>query len=236
MQITTIGLDIAKNVFQVHGIDANEKVVVRKQLRRSRVIAFLKALPTPLSKAELPLCSCEISVVPHFEFSDWRGLLEPKQWESIPPTAPAPATPHESLGPQYSGTIQEARKFRRRPASAPMIALVISSDIHLLTVPVWPALAGFELCSFFCKSKKRTTAKMARAKDRSRWDIFELCTPKSVAAKTDREYDLGQAQPSREAVTWREPISYLPTSRASSICCASSAAAADARAVTTSPG
>ena len=34
MQITTIGLDIAKNVFQVHGIDAAEKVVVRKQLRR----------------------------------------------------------------------------------------------------------------------------------------------------------------------------------------------------------
>jgi hypothetical protein len=31
MQIATIGLDIAKNVFQVHGIDAAEKVVVRKQ-------------------------------------------------------------------------------------------------------------------------------------------------------------------------------------------------------------
>ena len=45
MQITTIGLDIAKNVFQVHGIDANEKVVVRKQLRRSQVLAFFKALP-----------------------------------------------------------------------------------------------------------------------------------------------------------------------------------------------
>src|SRR5262245_3312082 len=48
MQITTIGLDIAKNVFQVHGIDANEKVVVRKQLRRSQVIAFFKALPACL--------------------------------------------------------------------------------------------------------------------------------------------------------------------------------------------
>ena len=36
MQITTIGLDIAKNVFHVHGIDAAEKVVVRKQLRRGR--------------------------------------------------------------------------------------------------------------------------------------------------------------------------------------------------------
>jgi transposase len=45
MQVTMIGLDIAKNVFQVHGIDAKEKVVVRKQLRRSQVIAFFTALP-----------------------------------------------------------------------------------------------------------------------------------------------------------------------------------------------
>ncbi len=45
MQITTIGLDIAKKLFQVHGIDAAEKVVVRKQLRRSQVLAFFKALP-----------------------------------------------------------------------------------------------------------------------------------------------------------------------------------------------
>jgi transposase len=44
MQITTIGLDIAKNVFQVHGIDAAEKVVVRKQLRRRQVLEFFKAL------------------------------------------------------------------------------------------------------------------------------------------------------------------------------------------------
>jgi transposase len=45
MQITTIGLDIAKNVFQVHGIDADEKVVVRKQLRRAQVMKFFVALP-----------------------------------------------------------------------------------------------------------------------------------------------------------------------------------------------
>jgi hypothetical protein len=45
MQITTIGLDIAKHVFQVHGIDASEKVVVRRALRRSQVIDFFKALP-----------------------------------------------------------------------------------------------------------------------------------------------------------------------------------------------
>src|SRR6516164_2694549 len=45
MQITTIGLDIAKNVFQVHGIDAAERVVVRKQLRRGQVLKFFAALP-----------------------------------------------------------------------------------------------------------------------------------------------------------------------------------------------
>src|SRR6202142_2117101 len=44
MQITTIGLDIAKNVFQVHGIDGSEKVVVRKQLRRRQVLEFFKVL------------------------------------------------------------------------------------------------------------------------------------------------------------------------------------------------
>src|SRR5437763_14062789 len=45
MQITTMGLDIAKNVFQIHGIDAAEKVMVRKQLRRAQVTKFFAALP-----------------------------------------------------------------------------------------------------------------------------------------------------------------------------------------------
>src|SRR3982075_107948 len=44
MQVTTIGLDLAKHVFQIHGIDAAEKVVVRRQLRRGQVMAFFEAL------------------------------------------------------------------------------------------------------------------------------------------------------------------------------------------------
>src|SRR5512136_2991065 len=44
MHITTIGLDIAKNVFQVHGIDAAERVVIRKQLRRGQVLKFFASL------------------------------------------------------------------------------------------------------------------------------------------------------------------------------------------------
>ena len=43
--ITTIGLDIAKSVFQVHGVDAAGQVVVRRQLKRRYVLAFFERLP-----------------------------------------------------------------------------------------------------------------------------------------------------------------------------------------------
>ncbi len=39
--ITTIGLDLAKNVFQVHAVDEAGSVVMRKRLRRGQVLAFL---------------------------------------------------------------------------------------------------------------------------------------------------------------------------------------------------
>src|SRR5258708_35890577 len=42
--ITTIGLDIAKSVFQVHGVDAAGEVVIRRQLKRRYVLAFFQKL------------------------------------------------------------------------------------------------------------------------------------------------------------------------------------------------
>ena len=43
-QVTTIGLDLAKNVFQLHGVDAAGNVLLRKQLRRGDVLRFLSGL------------------------------------------------------------------------------------------------------------------------------------------------------------------------------------------------
>ncbi|MET3594602.1 transposase [Mesorhizobium shonense] len=43
--VTTIGLDIAKSVFQVHGVDAASEVVVRRKLTRGRVLALFESLP-----------------------------------------------------------------------------------------------------------------------------------------------------------------------------------------------
>ena len=40
MNITTIGLDLAKTVFQVHGVDEHVKVVLQKQLTRAKVLGF----------------------------------------------------------------------------------------------------------------------------------------------------------------------------------------------------
>lgn len=45
MNITTVGIDLAKNVFQIHGVDARGRVVLRKQLRRNQVPGFFANLP-----------------------------------------------------------------------------------------------------------------------------------------------------------------------------------------------
>ena len=45
MKITTVGIDLAKNVFQVHAVDERGKAVLRKQLRRDQVSAFFVNLP-----------------------------------------------------------------------------------------------------------------------------------------------------------------------------------------------
>lgn len=45
MEITTLGIDLAKSVFQVHGVDAEGRTVLKKKLRRNAVIEFLQSLP-----------------------------------------------------------------------------------------------------------------------------------------------------------------------------------------------
>jgi len=44
-EVITIGVDLAKNVFQVHGVDGSGSTVIRRQLRRRQLLAFFKKLP-----------------------------------------------------------------------------------------------------------------------------------------------------------------------------------------------
>ena len=52
-EVSTIGLDIAKSVFQVHGVDADGAVVIRKRINRAKVLEFFAALPSCLVGIEL---------------------------------------------------------------------------------------------------------------------------------------------------------------------------------------
>ena len=45
MNIIRVGVDLAKQVFQVHGVDDHEKVVLRKQFRRAQLLDYFKKLP-----------------------------------------------------------------------------------------------------------------------------------------------------------------------------------------------
>ena len=52
MKITTVGIDLAKNVFQVHGVDERGKAVLKKQLKRHQVLAFFSNMPPCLMGME----------------------------------------------------------------------------------------------------------------------------------------------------------------------------------------
>ena len=51
-EVITIGVDLAKNVFQVHGVDVQGGVVFRRQLRRTQMLPFFKKQPPCLVGVE----------------------------------------------------------------------------------------------------------------------------------------------------------------------------------------
>jgi transposase len=48
IKATTIGIDLAKNLFQLHGIDGHGKVVLKRQIKREQMAAFFVNLPSAL--------------------------------------------------------------------------------------------------------------------------------------------------------------------------------------------
>ena len=65
-EVSTIGLDIAKSVFQVHGVDVAGAVVIRKRVTRSKVVEYFGELPPCLVGIEA--CPSEHHCASNFQF------------------------------------------------------------------------------------------------------------------------------------------------------------------------
>jgi hypothetical protein len=68
-EVSTIGLDIAKSIFQIHGVDADGAVVIRKRISRAKLLEFFATLPASLVKFSInsaPISRRTISVTPTF--------------------------------------------------------------------------------------------------------------------------------------------------------------------------
>jgi transposase len=91
-----IGLDLAKHVFQVHGVDAHERPVLRKRLSRSKVLEFF---------AQLPRCRVGIEACPGAHW--WaRQLLELGHEVRLMP-------PSRSYGMQNAGSARDRDRETR---------------------------------------------------------------------------------------------------------------------------
>ena len=112
--ITTIGLDIAKSVFQVHGVDAGGKAVVRRQLKRRYVLAFFQKLPSCLIGIEASASSRfwarELSALGHIPPLMPPAYVKPYVKQRM--TQPMPRRSAKQLPEQRCGSSRS-----RRPSS-----------------------------------------------------------------------------------------------------------------------
>ena len=107
MKITTVGLDLAKNVFQVHGIDSAGKVIVRRSLRRRQVMAFF-------GKLEPCLIGIEACGTSHFWARELRAL-----GHDVKLMPPAYVKPYVKRGKTDAADAEAICEAVRRPTRLP---------------------------------------------------------------------------------------------------------------------
>ncbi len=103
MEITTVGLDLAKNVFQVHGISSTGEVVVRRALRRAQMIPFF-------SKLEPCLVGLEACGTSHYWARELTGL-----GHEVRLMPPAYVKPYVKRGKTDAGDAEAICEAVRRP-------------------------------------------------------------------------------------------------------------------------
>jgi transposase len=131
--VTTVGLDIAKSVFQVHGIDAAGQVVIRRQLKRRHLLAFFQKLPACLVGIEA-CASSHPGVGPVLATALVASLADPKTfrsgrnfsaWIGLVPKQ------HSSGGRDRLGSIsKQGDRYLRSLFMAGALAVIRHAKIH----------------------------------------------------------------------------------------------------------
>lgn len=122
--ITTIGLDIAKSVFQVHGINAAGEVIARRRLSRGRLLAFFEKLPRCLVGIEACNTSHywarELMALPHHRPNTW-------------PHQPADATAQKSTcqrGAVHTRPVERPSASRRSAAPPGLVSAAADGAVE----------------------------------------------------------------------------------------------------------
>lgn len=134
-EIATVGLDLAKNVFQVHGADASGRAVQRKKLQRDQVLAFLgQLLPCVVAMeacggahfwgGEIGRIGRDLRLIPPAYVKPFVKRRRAEQRLTIPPTCRTPQRPNAPVPPARAD----------RPLSMPWIELRVAG--------VYPFTAG----------------------------------------------------------------------------------------------
>jgi transposase len=115
MQAITVGLDIAKSIFQVHGVDADGQVVIRRQLKRRYVLAFFEKIPPCLIGIE----ACASS---HYWSRQLQALGHTVRL--MPPAYVKPYVKRPALATALVASIADPRAFRSGRDFSAWIGLV----------------------------------------------------------------------------------------------------------------
>jgi transposase len=137
--IVTVGLDLAKSVFQVHAIDASGAVVVRRALRRASLLDFFRKLPhclvgmeacatAPYWARELQACGHEVKIIPPIYVKAYvkRSKTDAADAEAICEAVTRPTmrfVPIKSEAQQAAGVLLKTRELLVRQRSQTANAL-----------------------------------------------------------------------------------------------------------------
>jgi transposase len=117
MQVTTLGIDLAKNVFCLHGCDANGKAVLRKQLSRRQLLSFV---------ANLPRCLVAMEACAKL------ALLGARDPEARPPSATDRAKVCEALRQSQQETKPATPRLSARPRAGRRCVSSAQQDIQAI--------------------------------------------------------------------------------------------------------